>query len=210
MWSSHPRPCARLDLERPACDTWQNRFLLISQNLGESPFASCTGCPPGQGSLSRCSLHKAFQQPASGCKAGFLGSLSLHADVYILRGTACPGLPLSHAPGTDGIIWNPGHRGEALSPSHALPLLAIDGFLKSRPGLLLHASYGSCPHPVPASHSRPVLGLRLRFGPCLFGKSAAMRTLPSTASLSGLLLASPCSLCFPTRMWLGQPALSPL
>lgn len=23
---------------------------------------------------------------------------------------------------TDGIIWNPGHRGEALSPAHALPL----------------------------------------------------------------------------------------
>lgn len=111
---------------------------------------------------------------------------------------------------TDGIIWNPGHRGEALSPSYALPPPAIDGFLKSRPGLLLHASYSSCPHPVPASHSRPVLGLRLRCGPCLFGKSAAMRTLPSKASLSGLLLASPCSLCFPTRMWLGQPALSPL
>ena len=84
---------------------------------------------------------------------------------------------------TDGIIWNPGHRGEALSPAHALPLPAIDGFLKSRPGLLLHASYGSCPHPVPASHSRPVLGLRLRCGPCLFGKSAAVRTLPSMASL---------------------------
>lgn len=71
---------------------------------------------------------------------------------------------------TDGIIWNPGHRGEALSPSHALPLPAIDGFLKSRPGLLLHTSYGSCPHPVPASHSRPVLGSGYGLAPASLGR----------------------------------------
>ena len=34
---------------------------------------------------------------------------------------------------TDGISWNPGHRGQALLYSHALPLPAVDGFLKSRP-----------------------------------------------------------------------------
>ena len=119
------------------------------------------------------------------------------------------GLPLSHAPAHR---WNQLESWSSWRSPLALPRSAPPGCRQvpevKAPARFCTSLTSAAPTPfLPPTHA---LSLSSGYGlvPVLFGKSAAVRTLPSTASLSGFLLASPCSLCFPIRMWLDQPALS--